>query len=143
MFSSSSFAYGHFQLRNIDPDFGFAFGAVQREVLNHRIFIYFGSGFIATIGAKNPLGTYYFAVHMRFLHGGTSRFCCSFPLMCVLSSNKLHMPCVHLTHSIAENIYICLVMTCQKNCFALRSKVLYQMTHLGNTGFIQSIKWFI
>lgn len=32
-------------------------------------------------------------------------------------------------------------MTCQKNCFTLRSKVLYQMTHLGNTGFVQSIKW--
>ena len=138
VFSSSLFAYGHFQLRNIELDFSFTFGAVQREVLNHRIFIYFGSGFIATIWKR-----------IHWAHSILLFICDSFivgyynMLMCDLSSNKLHMPCVHLTNSVAENIYICLVMTCQKNCFTLRSKVLYQMTQLGNAGFVQSIKWFI
>ena len=49
--TSGLFAYGHFQLRNIDPDFCFAFGAVQWKVVNYSIFENFCSGFVATDGA--------------------------------------------------------------------------------------------
>ena len=62
--TSGSFAYGHFQLFDIDPDFGLAFGAIQREVLNHRIFVDSGSGFAATDGAMNPVSSFLFVVHV-------------------------------------------------------------------------------
>ena len=37
--TSGSFAYGHFQLCDVDTDFIFAFGAVQWEIENNRILI--------------------------------------------------------------------------------------------------------
>ena len=66
--TSGSFAYGHFQLCNIDPDFGFTLGAVQREIVHYRIFAYFGSGLAAANRAVNPLGSVLFVVHVSFLH---------------------------------------------------------------------------
>ena len=47
--------------------FCFALGAVQREVLNHRILAYFDSGLAATNGAVNPFSTFLFVVHVQFL----------------------------------------------------------------------------
>ena len=60
---SGSFAYGHFQLCNIDPDFGFTLGAVQWEIVHYRIFAYFGSGLIATDWAMNPSGFFLLIFH--------------------------------------------------------------------------------
>ena len=68
--TSGSFAYCHFQLWNIDPDFGFAFWAIQWEVEHHRIFIYLCPCFVATNRAFYPLCIICFVVHVRFLHGG-------------------------------------------------------------------------
>ena len=66
-FTSGLFAYGHFQLRNIDPDFGFTLGAVQREIVHYRIFAYFGSGLASTNGAVNPLCCLLLYIHVWFL----------------------------------------------------------------------------
>ena len=67
-FTSGSFAYGHFHLWNIDPDFCFAFGAVQREIKYHCILAYFGSGLAATNGTVNPLGILINSSHILHLY---------------------------------------------------------------------------
>ena len=83
--TSGSFAYGHFQLCDVDTDFGFAFGAVQWEIKYHCILAYFGSGFAAANRAVNPLGSVLFVVHVSFLHivGLIKLFCVYKPIMCL------------------------------------------------------------
>ena len=66
--TSGSFAYSHFQLFDVDPDFGFTFWAIQREIKYHCILAYFGSGLTAANRAVNPLGSVLFVVHARFPH---------------------------------------------------------------------------
>ena len=66
--TSGSFAYGHFQLFNIDPDFGFTLGTVQREIMHHCVLACFGSGLAATDGTVNPFSIFLFVVHVRFLY---------------------------------------------------------------------------
>ena len=67
-FPSGSFAYGHFQLHNIDPDFGFTFWAIQREIVHYRIFMYFCSCFTSTDWAMNPARVFIFSFHLLFSH---------------------------------------------------------------------------
>ena len=96
-FTSGLFAYGHFQLRNIDPDFCFAFWAVQWEIKYHCILTYFGSGLTAANRTVNPLGSVQFVIHVSFLHivGLIKLFCIYKPIMC-LCKRFLDLSCYQL-----------------------------------------------
>ena len=61
--TSGSFAYCHFQLWNIDLDFGFTLGAVQWKFEHYSIHIHLCPGLSIADGTMNPPGFVLITIH--------------------------------------------------------------------------------